>query len=67
MVAKLQMPLKQKIGVGALFALGFFVVVASSKTKYYLGSCSDTNEAASYSSLLLEQERDHADMHCLHG
>jgi hypothetical protein len=30
MVSRLQMKLKQKIGVAAIFALGFFVVIASS-------------------------------------
>ncbi|KAH7419711.1 hypothetical protein BKA64DRAFT_737854 [Cadophora sp. MPI-SDFR-AT-0126] len=35
MVAKLQMPLKQKLGVGAMFALGFFVVIASIIRAYY--------------------------------
>lgn len=31
MVLKLQMKLKQKLGVAAIFALGFFVIIASSK------------------------------------
>ncbi|KAL5320402.1 hypothetical protein ACEPPN_011203 [Leptodophora sp. 'Broadleaf-Isolate-01'] len=35
MIAKLQMPLKQKLGVGAMFALGFFVVIASIIRAYY--------------------------------
>ncbi|CZT05348.1 related to integral membrane protein PTH11 [Rhynchosporium agropyri] len=35
MVAKLQMPLKQKLGVGAMFALGFFVIIASIIRAYY--------------------------------
>jgi hypothetical protein len=30
MVSRLQMKLKDKIGVGAIFALGFFVVISSS-------------------------------------
>ncbi|KAL2060205.1 hypothetical protein VTL71DRAFT_9600 [Oculimacula yallundae] len=35
MVAKLQMPLKQKLGVAAMFALGFFVIIASIIRAYY--------------------------------
>ncbi|CAA9965856.1 hypothetical protein PTMSG1_09215 [Pyrenophora teres f. maculata] len=35
MVSRLQMKLKQKIGVGAIFALGFFVVIASIVRAYY--------------------------------
>lgn len=31
MVMKLQMKMKQKLGVAAIFALGFFVIIASSK------------------------------------
>ncbi len=31
MVMKLQMKLKQKLGVAAIFALGIFVIIASSK------------------------------------
>lgn len=31
MVMKLQMKLKQRLGVAAIFALGFFVIIASSK------------------------------------
>jgi hypothetical protein len=30
MVMKLQMKMKQKLGVAAIFALGFFVIIASS-------------------------------------
>ena len=35
MVLKLQMPLKQKLGVAAMFALGFFVVISSIIRAYY--------------------------------
>ncbi|KAF8857378.1 hypothetical protein BDZ45DRAFT_705240 [Acephala macrosclerotiorum] len=35
MVMKLKMPLKQKLGVAAMFALGFFVVIASIIRAYY--------------------------------
>ncbi|KAK0108534.1 hypothetical protein ONS95_003338 [Cadophora gregata] len=35
MIVKLQMPLKQKLGVGAMFALGIFVVIASIIRAYY--------------------------------
>ncbi|KAL1800390.1 hypothetical protein ACET3X_000732 [Alternaria dauci] len=35
MVSRLQMKLKQKIGVAAIFALGFFVVIASIVRAYY--------------------------------
>ncbi|KAM5347794.1 hypothetical protein ACJ41O_007618 [Fusarium nematophilum] len=35
MVLKLQMKLKQKLGVAAIFALGFFVVIASIIRAYY--------------------------------
>jgi hypothetical protein len=31
MVLQLQMKMKQKLGVAAIFALGFFVVIASSE------------------------------------
>jgi hypothetical protein len=31
MVSRLQMKLKDKLGVAGIFALGFFVVIASSK------------------------------------
>lgn len=31
MVLKLKMPMKQKLGVAAMFALGFFVVISSSE------------------------------------
>jgi hypothetical protein len=34
-VLKLQMPLKQKLGVASMFALGFFVVIASIIRAYY--------------------------------
>lgn len=36
MVSRLQMKLKDKIGVAAIFALGFFVVIASSKATILL-------------------------------
>lgn len=32
MVSRLQMKLKDKIGVAGIFALGFFVVIASSRS-----------------------------------
>jgi uncharacterized membrane protein YoaK (UPF0700 family) len=35
MVVKLQMPIKQKSGVATMFALGFFVVIASIIRGYY--------------------------------
>lgn len=34
MVSRLQMKLKDKLGVAAIFALGFFVVIASSTSSY---------------------------------
>ena len=67
MVAKLQMPLKQKLGVGAMFALGFFVVIASSMSALSLADSSFTYHTISNPRLLLQQERDDADMYGLHG
>lgn len=68
MIAKLQMPLKQKLGVGAMFALGFFVVIASSMLSCsYPRISTQLTKAFSYPSLLLEQERDYAHLYRLNG
>lgn len=63
MVMKLNLPLKQKLGVASIFALGFVVVIVSSKSlnikecAYFL---TDTN---SYPRYLLAPPRDHAHLH----
>lgn len=67
MVAKLQMPLKQKLGVGAMFALGFFVVIASSMSALSPTKSLFTYQTISHPRLLLQQERDDADMYGLNG
>jgi hypothetical protein len=41
MVSRLQMKFKQKIGVAAIFALGFFVVIASSTYRLHLSMNQD--------------------------
>lgn len=64
MVMKLQMKTKQKIGVAAIFALGFLVVIASSASSN-LATTRSAN-ISSHSSLLLQEERNHVDMHRLH-
>ncbi|KAF1989610.1 hypothetical protein K402DRAFT_349569 [Aulographum hederae CBS 113979] len=35
MIVKLRLPLKQKLGLGAVFSLGTFVIIAAVLTKYY--------------------------------
>lgn len=70
MVSRLQMKLKDKIGVGAIFALGFFVVIASSMQPPLVPHMCMRPEAdivTSYPGLLLEEERNDADLHGLDG
>ena len=43
MVLKLQMKLRQKLGVAAIFALGFFVIIASSECLVYSCGKDDIN------------------------
>lgn len=63
MVMKLNLPLKQKLGVASIFALGFVVVIVSSKSlssKEWVYFLTDTN---SHSRYLLAPPRDHAHLH----
>lgn len=58
MVSRLQMKLKQKVGVGAIFALGFFVVIASSTSSSDLqhGVSAKLTSLPSRARILLQEE-----------
>lgn len=70
MVLQLKMRLKQKLGVMAMFALGIFVVISGStcirRTACLLGRAR-ANNSRSHPRVLLQEERDHADLHRVHG
>jgi hypothetical protein len=47
MISRLQMKLKQKLGVAGIFCLGFFVVIASSKCLLH-SRCNEADGPQSY-------------------
>lgn len=67
MVMRLQMKLKQRLGVATIFLLGFFVIISSSTYQKHSGSADINLQTPSRPCHLLLAQRNHVDLHRING